>query len=152
MSFSGLSELLKDGPCQRVSNQDTGFYRVFGQIFSGVLTRCVVNILIGFITDSDGVNKGLSRICRQRADVLLSWMQYSRERAVVADYVDLVPVFHGDYDLYVSSGERDTLRLTADMVHSLLRPLHADVWLLLCEYRVVSSQLASVLCLLLLVT
>ena len=74
----------------------------------------------------------------------LSWWYYSPQRAHIADFIDMVPITRGEFDFYVRSGKRDTLRLTTDMVHSLLLPLHTDVWLLLCEYSVVSSGSCSV--------
>lgn len=63
----------------------------------------------------------------------LSWLQYREDRAAVLDYLDMVPVYYGDYDFYVRAGERDAVLLDGNMFTSLLRPLHAHVWLVLCE-------------------
>ena len=78
----------------------------------------------------------LSRVApsvRQRADIGLAGFLYREDRAAVVDYADLVPVFTGDYEFLVRRGAPATARLSAEVFHSLLRPLHSSVWLVLRE-------------------
>ena len=67
--------------------------------------------------------------------MVLSWLSYTPDREAVLDYVDMVPVFHGDYDFYLRSGKRETPRWTSDMFLSLLEPLDTYVWLIICKWQ-----------------
>ena len=76
----------------------------------------------------------MSRVpCRQRADVVLSWLFYREDRAAVAEYVDRVPVFTGGYQFYLRADGAETVHLNGSMFASLLWPLHTHVWLTLGE-------------------
>ena len=61
-----------------------------------------------------------------RADLALTMLYMSPDRAAVVDYIDAVSVGQTGYTFLVRTGHQQTVPL--DTLRSLLRPLHQDVW------------------------
>ena len=81
------------------------------------------------ILGEEGIWNGMvGELVYGRADVALTWLLYTRNRATAIDYLDAVSMSESALAFYTYRDLEEMPSPSADMFNSLLRPLHGDVW------------------------